>query len=402
VGHALSNLGDRLFRTTLALLAFQLSGQPLHLGLVLMMSSLPVLLSSIPGGLAADRFDKARLLTLVNAARAVTAVAVPLLAIKGALSLPLLMVLSFCMGSLTQFVRPAQRALVPHLVEKEDCLALNAFLGTSEQAIGVLGPALASSLFLLIGKTEVLYLVCATYGVSSLALMLTWGTSKRASVRRNAPLPVREQLRGGWASVRGNALVTRLIVTFAFLNLFVAALFGVVTPLIAKNVLSVGESGLGFLTSAATAGMVAGTLLGPSLRNWPRPALFSTCYFAFALGAVVAGASASLVPVLVGYVLLGGSMAMMNLHFQTVVQEETSPESLGVVFSMFFFVSGALEPLGLLGAGLLAETLPPSSLFFATAAAAALCGAVFFVGLLPIRRLGAAKTLLVRPQSGQE
>lgn len=107
---------------------------------------LPFLLFSTMAGDAADRWPKARLVTLFKAIEVVLLLlAIPALAMH---SVPALLVLVFLMGAHSAFFAPVKLSILPELVEDGELSNANGLLQMTSFGAIILGTALASELLL--------------------------------------------------------------------------------------------------------------------------------------------------------------------------------------------------------------------------------------------------------------
>ena len=126
-----SSSGTWLQETALNWLLLQLTNDPLYLGLNAFLSTAPILLFTLFGGVLADRVDRRRILLTSQWAQLTFAGSLATLAL---LKLPisqmvsLVLLISFLTGCVQAFGGPAYQSLIPMLVDKKDlpnAIALN-------------------------------------------------------------------------------------------------------------------------------------------------------------------------------------------------------------------------------------------------------------------------------------
>ena len=186
---------------------------------------------------------------------------------------------------------------------------------------------------------------------------------------------VAEQVVESLKAVRSNQTLWAVVIVTICLNFF-GFPFMQMVPVIAKDVLNVGELGFGILLAAVGIGSLSGTLL-IATRGVKRPAAV------FALGAMVMLTgislfSASTVYLLSFLLLLGvgiGMAGFANMQ-SSITLQAAEPEMRGRAMGAVALGIGTAIP-GLLIAGTLAERLGPQtallSISLAGVAALALC-----------------------------
>ncbi len=137
-----------------------------EMGLLAAVEMLPYLLFSLPAGVLADRVARQRLLIVSNLARAALLLSIPASVALGALSLPVLYLTSFLIGSFSVVFDVAYQTYVPDLLDTDELLAGNQRLELSESAARTVGPGLGGALVAVAGPSALIidaisYLVAA-------------------------------------------------------------------------------------------------------------------------------------------------------------------------------------------------------------------------------------------------
>jgi predicted MFS family arabinose efflux permease len=245
--------------------------------------------------------------------------------------------------------RPAQAALLPSLARSPEQLTAANVTSTAIESVGsLLGPALGG---LLLSATSIGWVFVAT------AVTLLWSAVLVAQLERGPrPEPAAGEEPGSMLSeavagfrVLGTDRDARTIVSLYWLQTFVAGALRVLIVVVALDLLDIGESGLGFLTSAWGVGGLIGVAVAFGLVGRKRLAND------FAIGLILVGAGLGLIGVFstqIGALLLmcvfGIGNTLVDVSAVTMMQRAVRDEVLGRVF-------GALESL--LVAGLAAGAL---------------------------------------------
>jgi MFS family permease len=235
---------------------YDITGDPLDLGLIGLLEFLPLLLLALPAGQMADRFPRRLLVGLMLGIDAAVAVSLLLLSASGPSSVWPYFALALCTGTASGLGAPASRAMTPTLIPAEALPSAMALNSTGWQSATVVGPALGGLLFTV--SAELAYGVAAVLSVVAAVCI--------ALVReryRDPFVPERVTLRTVLAGV-AHIRRTPVLLGAISLDLFAVLLGGAValTPVFAKDVLDAGPVGLGLLRSAPAVGaIVAGVVL---------------------------------------------------------------------------------------------------------------------------------------------
>jgi MFS family permease len=376
-------------------LVLQLSGQrPTALGTVVALQFLPVLALTLYGGKLADRFDKRKLLIVVNAAFAVVAGLLGVLVATGVAQLWHVFVLAAVSGTINAIETPVRQSFVSELVGREllpNALALSAATFNSAR---IIGPAVAGVAIAWIGTGPVFLanaVMCVGPLISSIRI-------RPAELHRVAP---------GSVSSRDARIVDALRYTWHRPELvmpmtlvFIVGMLGfnfpVTLAVTATTVFHAGPQSFGLLSTALAVGALGGALAGSNRRS--RPSVHIVL-----VGALMFGALETLVgfapTYLIAVVLLIPTGFFMIYFAQAAnqrVQLSTAPEFRGRVMALYVLVFLGTTPFGAMLVGWLAEQFGPRSGMWIGGLASVL--AALLVGVVQLRRADAEIDLHIRPR----
>jgi MFS family permease len=121
-----NNAGDGVAIAAGPLLVASQTRDPFLVSLALLAEYLPTLLFAVIGGVAADRFDRRRMVVVANVVRALVLAGLVGIIVSGAVSIALVLVALFALGTAEVFADSASSTLVPNLVAREDLGIANA------------------------------------------------------------------------------------------------------------------------------------------------------------------------------------------------------------------------------------------------------------------------------------
>jgi MFS family permease len=372
-------LGDRSFVTfwiceTASLLAMELTrlvlplvaiialgATALQVGLLNAALYAPIILFSLFIGVWLDRHPRRPSLIASNLARALLIGLVPLASFTSWLSLAMLCVIAFLVGTLTVVFELGSLSYVPGLVGRDQLAEANGRIQTSFSLAAIAGPSLGGVLVAAFTAPHAFVPSAAAFAVSAVML---W------RIRRPEPVPVSRTedravfpaIAEGLRTVFAESLLRNLLTQSAAFNLFNSALV-VVFIVYAVRVLGLSPTQLGFVLGAGATAAVAGallanritrtlglgrTLLGVSLTVCLSPLLLLLPTDA-GIGSIV---------VLVGYeVLAGFHLVIWNINTLTLRQVVTPDRLLGRMNASYRMVLFGTIPLGSLLGGALGEAL---------------------------------------------
>jgi MFS family permease len=200
-----------------------------------------------------------RLMVFADLGRAALIALVPLAFALHALSLPLLLGISFLIGSLAVAFNLAWMTLFASVAKREQYVAANALLNGSRSVSAVGGPAVGGVLIQVLGAPIALLADALSFLAS--AFFLSRIDAPDAPVEHD-PGSIREQLTSGMSFVLRDPILRPSILGVATMNLFnycYQALF----ILFATTYLHVDPGVLGLLLGVGAVGGVIGAVIGP-------------------------------------------------------------------------------------------------------------------------------------------
>jgi MFS family permease len=354
-------------------LMHRLTGSALMLGLLGFAQFLPVMLLSLWAGVAIDRFDKRRILTITQTLAMLQAIVLATVVTSGIVTPWMLIALAFFQGAVNAFDMPGRQSFVVEMVGKDDLPNAIALNSTAFNTARVLGPALAGVLLATAGEAACFWANAATFLPVVVVL-----------ARLDLPRRVAEPGGGSvLASLTGGvryALATRPLRNLLLL-LGVTAGFGfqymVLLPVYARDILRAGPEAYGLMVSAFGLGSLLSALwMTRRLDRW-------TLRRNLLVGLTIAGCgmagfawSRHLPLTLAMGFAAGFGLILYVASINMLLQLTTEDRYRGRVMSLYTFMFIGTAPLGSLAAGELAHLVnaPVATTF---SAAVLLAGAVW-------------------------
>lgn len=326
----------------------------LILGMVGLAQFLPVLLLSLVGGQAADRFDRRIILIVSNAGRVLAGlVLVASVFMPASLALPTVFAMSVVMGAVNAFAPAASNALYPTLVPREELANAIAWNSLGYQVSAVVGPAIGGLLYVLGG--EIVYGFSTLMVVGAIAAIATAKTPRQAPVANARGLAMTLE---GLRYVRDNKIVLGAIM----LDLIVVFFGGATAllPVFARDILQVGAGGLGLLRAAPAFGaaIVAFWLaVRPLDRKVGAWMLWSIVIYGLA---TLAFAVSEFFWLSMAMLAITGAADMISVYVRQALIQFATPDAMrGRVASVSFIFISASNELGEFESGVAARFLGP-------------------------------------------
>jgi len=351
LGLLISVSGSMMQNAAILWHVYEVSHNPVSLGVVGLVRILPVIGFSLISGLVADTFDRRKLMIVTQSGMAVCAFLLGLLAFLGVKAVWPIYALAALAAAFGAFDLPARQSLVPSLVPREDLPNAFSVNATMFQAASILGPAVAG---VVIGQAG-LHWAYWFNAVSFLAVILAvLAMETRSTVAKEDRPQVNLS-----AALEGLRFVrsTPIILSSMFLDFF-ATFFSSATallPIYAKDILHVGPQGYGWLYASAAVGALVAAVGLTFVRTIPKhgPVLL-IAVFIYGFATVLFGLSTTFWLAFVALALTGAADTVSMIIRNAIRQLHTPDHVRGRMVSVnqIFFMGG--PQLGELEAGLVA------------------------------------------------
>ena len=330
---------------------YDLTSNPLDLGLVGLTQFIPAALFVLVAGHIADRYDRRM---IVRGCQLVSGMATATLAIGAAggwMTRESLLAIVFVIGAARSFEQTTLSTLLPGIVPLP-MLARATAAGASATQVAVIGGPAVGGLLYAVSPVLVYGLCCALYLTASILIGMV--RVERTSISRE-PLSL-AVLFAGFSYMRHNPIVLGTIT----LDLFAVILGGVfaLLPVFARDVFAAGPWGLGLLRASPGVGALLAAVI---LTHRPPRRFVGRIMFGavatYGIAIVVFAFSQSFVLSMALLGVLGAADMISVVIRMTLIQLETPDDMRGRVSAVNSLFVTASNQLGDFRAGLMAAWL---------------------------------------------
>jgi MFS family permease len=332
-------------------LAYHISGSALALGGVALARGLPQLILSPIAGVAADRFDKRKLIILSQSCLCALALANALLVHLGIVQIWHLIAIGMVQGIAFPFTMPVRQAYIPELVDKDQLPNALAMDASGRNANRVLAPSLAG-LLIAWHPTAAFYMVTFLY-LGAMITLFYLPSSKPSTASQKSAL---QDMMAGFRYITGNQLLL-ILMLMSFVAIVLGMPFQHLLPVFQADVLKVGPSELGFMYTAVGIGALFGSLIVAYGSDDPRKGLFQIAAgIGFGVSLVIFAISSTYWLSLALLVIVGfASQGYLTLT-RMLVLLNTDKEMYGRVMGVYM-MTWSLLPVSMLPLGALVDAV---------------------------------------------
>ncbi len=352
-GQSISLIGSWMQSVAISWLVYRLTGSVFLLGLIGFTNQIPAFILSPFSGVLTDRYNKRRIMLLVQFGYMLQALIMTILVMANVIMVWHIILLSVMFGILSAFDAPARHSLVIDLIDNPEqlgnAIALNSAIFNGARLIG---PAIAGVIIAVAGEGICFMLNTLSYLAVIYALI-------KMTIQVRPALPAetdfKKSFSEGFSYTFSSLPIRRLLIQLAMLSL-VAFPFMVLMPAFVKEILKGNADTLGFLVSSMGAGALTGAIYLAARKSVLGLGRIIS-RFTTLLGIMLILASVSRTAGLsMGIFYFAGlSMILSVAAINTMIQTIADEDKRGRVMSFYTVALIGTTPIGNLAAGSIAS-----------------------------------------------
>ena len=355
IGRFVAVIGQQMFATALGWEIYERTGSALALGLVGLTQVISIIACTLPAGHCADIYNRKHIIVWMTLLIAVANLALAGISAARA-PMSLLYLCLVVTGTARTFLWAASASFLPQLVDRKDFARAVTWNSAMFQTSSIVGPAVGGVLLHFTRHAAPIY---ALNALAAVVCGLLIGRVRQHHVASAAEKTTPKTLLTGFSFVFAN----RIILGIISLDMFAVLLGGATAllPVYAKEILSVGPSGLGLLQAALPTGAIICSFVlahRPPLQKAGRSLLWAVTLFG--LATVAFGFSKWFWVSFSLLVVCGAADNVSVIVRHTLVQLLTPNEKRGRVSAVNNLFIGTSNELGEFESGTVAHWFGPA------------------------------------------
>ncbi|WP_100487748.1 MFS transporter [Sporolactobacillus pectinivorans] len=358
----IANIGDSMYYVAAMWLVYRLGGSAFYSGLAGFLTLFPRAFQFTVGPIL-DRYSIQKLLITTQFLQAAILSLIPIASLSGRLSVTLILVVMPIVSFLSQFSFPAENALIPHILKKEQRVRANSAMALAYQGTESVFNAVGGVLVALVGAISIYTADIITFLIAVILFSMLSLPSASQSVHRTS---VHQQIRIYFSDLKEgfhivfHSVIGRMIISGQVTNFSLGAL----TASLPSYANFLGGS---WIYGLMLAGMAVGSLVGALCAGFfEKIAVGKMLTFGYLIGFCL-WISAALTPnSLMRILLFSASLIPLgcnNVINATVMQNLVPKDLLARVMSVVASIATCMMPLGALAGGTFSALFGPSAIF---------------------------------------
>jgi MFS family permease len=346
IGSLISDTGSWMQVMAQGWVMATLTNKAIWLGMANLAAGLPMLLLTMVGGAAADRFDKRKILLSTQFVQIGIACGIGFLVLRGKIEIWQILAFAAALGISNSFEMPTQSALVPELVGREEIQRGISIDRSVFHGSRVIGPTVGGYLINWLGLASAFFANALSF-VALIAAILslpprTKGTAEEEEKRSSG-------IKDGFRFVAKDKPSLAMVTLIATQSLCIFPIITVMMPLYVRTVLGLGAGVFSKLMGASAIGSLVGSIFLIGLPRAKRVPLMMVNTVAISM--VIIGLSFAPSFYVAMALLIVNSLGLAtNFGLCSTIVQERAPDYLrGRVSAVFMLSFVGLMPFAGLG-----------------------------------------------------
>lgn len=392
-GKLVSLMGTKMFTFAMGLYILRVTGSGMSFALSLLLSMVPSLIFGPIAGSFADRFDRKRIVILMDVLSGLAMLTALWVANTQGLGLLLIYVSIVVLNALNIFFDVTFEASIPNLVEREHVGVLQSYSHSTRNMTDIIGPVLGGVVYSLVEPETFMLLNGVSFLLSAASEMLISFQFNRDVDQDKKLLPLSiggifQDLKEGYEYFSQKREILSLYKHVMIYNFFFTV-WDVMMPLILVTNLHVSNHSYGIVSGSYFVGAFLFSLIGArkmgqfEIRKFTSQMLMiAAVVMLYALPVLPSPLPFFVNQVVPLYVvfgfLIGGVLMLINIPMMVMIQMGTEDRYRGRVMGFCATISRVISPLGFMVYGILSDRLPASVLLIGSGFAMMVVAYVFY------------------------
>jgi len=375
-GRSISQFGTWMQRTAVVWMIYSITHSPFMLGVTVFAEQFPSFLFSFVGGVAADRYDRMKIVRFTQIGAVVQTSLLAILLLFNHIVVWEILSLSVLLGIINAFDVPARQTMINEVVQDPDDLSSGLSLSAAMSSVSkVLAPA-AAGFALEHWNAGICFSLNA---VGFIVVILCFSKIQlKPHEKKTGNKKVFTEFREGILYFKQAPEIGLVILMISLIGLLVLP-YDTLIPQIAKVTFNGGAATFGYISGFVGLGAVSGTILLASLKrsdNLRFYMLLSTVVLG--LGLICFAFTTNFYLALLFVVFTGFGSVMQFTSCNIIVQSEAAPHMRGRVISILLTAIFGMLPLGSLLTGYASEHIGSNITLFIQGLLAIVIALVFY------------------------
>ncbi|WP_188386014.1 MFS transporter [Ornithinibacillus halotolerans] len=343
LSNATSELGGALFTACNSILIYQLTGSTTALGLVWLIYYISSFFMQLFIGPYIDRWSRKWTMIYCQLTRMSIISLLVITLFLDSFSLAFIYIVQIIIGVVMPIFAPANQAILPTILEKDQLVKANASLDSVRQVMVIMGPIISGLFADFVAVEWVLVIIAIAFLISAIMLLTVQEDYKRKKIRK----PWIQEFREGMQTYFHHRILVWLGVFFGFVQFGVGVTIVTTLPFITE-VLYQSRTAFGVFLAGFPVGYLIGAFIKQRLGNIQGLGILFSSLFIGGCTYLSLGFTPWYTLAVGTEIIAGIVIAIFNIYNITLIQQVIPNQLMGKVTSVRLLIMRTMMPLGIL------------------------------------------------------
>lgn len=374
LGKFVSIFGSTIYTFSIGLYVLQATGSGLSFATTLVLGIIPMVLINPFAGVMADKFDKKKLVVLMDLLSGVLLILLYFISSKYGLNVIMIYITTFMLTVFTCFFGISMEAAKPNIVSDKMLLNINSSSKIIDSISSILGPMVGGMIFGFMDIKAFILVNGISFVLSSISEMFIDfnfnNKDNKTVVKDGSKVNFLKDIKEGLLYVKERKEIIGMLGIFVALNFFLGFSITVPLPYIINNVLKLSSVQFGITEAAFPVGMIIGALLIKKVLEKVQyhrllkivSLIISLCMIIVGLPVLFTSINFSstvyLIYFFITIIIFGIAISLVDIPIMYIFQKIIPEEYRGRVLSITISTAKIMSPLALIVSGILINKIP--------------------------------------------
>ncbi|MHA2289394.1 MAG: MFS transporter, partial [Promethearchaeota archaeon] len=365
-GQLFSLLGSMVVHFIITWWIQEKTNNPIFLAIASLMYFLPMLIATPIAGVLSDRINRKKIILVVDSLQAIATFTLIMLFIMNFTEIWIIFIFLAIRSIFQGFHFPTVSSVIPLMVPKEKLSRINGVNFLFSGLVQLIGPAIAAALSLFLTFHQILWVDIFTFFIALIPLLVIQIPSvERKESSKSADNPTFfTDFKEGFVLLRTIPVLFTIIILAMFLNFLIQPL-SVLLPYYVNTIHGGNITEYAIVSVSMNAGAISGAVITSIKKKWNHKILITfigiiVLFLGYGYLALIP--TGFFIMMVVGLLIMGITLPIINTIFQTVEQTIVPPDKIGRVMSIDATLSMIISPLGIILTGILSVPLGVTAL----------------------------------------
>jgi len=350
ISQVISLIGGGLFNFALLLFILDVSQSAGTLALVLAITQIPAIVLPLAGGILADRFNRQKMLVILDGTKAIYCVVLLVLFVTNTYSIASMTVIMTLIMCNVALFGPLALAIPPSIVSEEHLVEANGAVQGIEAISTILSAILGGVLFATLGIQNLIILVCLAFVASTVIDLFISIPHKKQATSEGIIQTIKSDLGESFTfAAKSKPLLLRLALCFTFMSFVAMPIVTVGLNYVVRIQFESTDFMFGLAQGLIFCGMLVGAVLSGLVKKQLK---VSNVWKFMGIAGLLCGLLAVSVQLQLFWGFIGALFLAMvvvmwiNITAMSVFQEETPEHLIGKMMALVLTLSALMAPFG--------------------------------------------------------